>query len=307
MKLKIQSKSESREFNHPVWIYIPNRNEDWIRIHCSDSKISSLLVDREFFQSTAEGTVIDSFSKAIPDSSELKKRLEGSSFIPVLKRRVKDLSPVDQMKVLANTVLFRNPTIVHFKMPSNFLSSFNPGLVELLLRYLVTLEGSVLWEDTKNGFESYFSHFLSLMNQDNKLPSRLEELSLFEPLPFHPFRTQIKATGSNLSFEVGDIALNIDGDEFPSLLGLVNQDLILCLNEESFDTSKKERKDHLKVDLLTQNKKGLFYYQTFYFESIPMRVKSNRRSATPFIFVKLNLHRIYLFHPHTGERLFPAT
>lgn len=306
MKLTISCKIGFKEFALPAWIYIPNAGNDWIKISCSDSKVLSICVGHELIQKIREGTVIDCLSKALTDESELKKRLIGSSFLPVLKRRVKELSPLDQMKVLAHYLIFANPSIIHFKMPSSLFGNFNPALVELLLRYLSSLQCSILWEDPKNGLEAFFIHFKSQTSDEAKLPGRLEELSWFESLPFHPFKGQLKATGSNLAFELGDLTLDLDTEDFPSLLGLVNQDLILCLSDESFDTSRKDKKDYIKLNLQSQTKKGLLYHQVFIFESIPFCVKSTRRSATPFLFVKLDLNKVYIFHPQTGERLFPV-
>lgn|GEM_PF-1766545 len=309
MKLKIKTAGPKQlEWELPAWIYIQNQGTDWNHFHVQGANPRTLLMDQRYFQSIRSGTVIEAFSRAISSQSELKKRLEGSPLLAVLKRVVGELSPIDQMKVLAHTLLFSEPEILHFKMPSTYLNSFKPAVVEILLRFLSPFEGTVLWEDYTNSYESYFLHTPKVQDEENQLllPPRLEDISNFESLPFHPFRSKILATGSALSLKVGEKSLELDSEEFPALLGLVNHDLILCLSDDSFEISRKEKKGYFKLDLISQKKKGLSFHQVFSFESIPFSKKSLKRSATPFLFAKLDLGRLYLFHPKTGDRLFPG-
>jgi hypothetical protein len=251
--------------------------------------------------------VIQALSRAEPSNVELKKKITGSPLLGVLKRKVCELSALDQMRVLATALLLSDVEILHFKLPSSIFADLKPSTVEVLLRHLKAFQGSVLWEDSIEQFEPYFSNKVDLTptKEPSETPLKLEDLARFETLPFHPFRGTINKSDSGLTLLIGDHHIELEADEYPTILGLVNHELIVCLSDESFEFFRKEKKGCLKLPILHQNKYGLSYHQIYEFETVPFLHRAERRSPVPHVFVRPSLSRLYLFHPKSGARLFP--
>jgi hypothetical protein len=263
-----------------------------------------LLLSQHTFNGFLSKRLIDLFSLANKAESELKEIIKRTRFTKVLKSRMSEVSSHLRVELLKALIDCLEPEVIHLRKPETFL---DPGEVQLLLGSIFTYSGSIIVESDEQPLTGFFDSIVSDSTLlESELPSNLDEVKWYESQNRFTLHAQVLQQESELILNLEELKFLISKEDCASFIGLVNQELLANIGLDSFDVSIREKPGMIKVPTQILKQTGLQITGKIDTKKSTLFIPIHKRPPTPFLWLSLNPQKLYLFHPQTKQRIYPA-
>lgn len=231
---------------------------------------------------------------------QLKEFLTGSPFTSLLRTSFSRLSRQDQLRIIRDIAILNDVDLVHFKDPLDWFMSIDLDHFLMGIRKPAVVEStkpcrllSACWRIDATGTTKL----------TNKLPETLESVEMFDSKQRFHVKIQQNQEGPVLQLE--NLSFPLDNDQTLKLMGMMNQSLVMVANANDFEISKKIKPGFLKIDMIQQSFRGGRWLQSFSIQDQTLTRFSDHRARTPFLFIRPDLDRCWIFSADTRKRIYP--
>ena len=231
----------------------------------------------------------------------MKQYLKNSPFASILRTEFGRISRQDQLRVIKDLAVLNNVDLVHLKEPSKFFLDYDidqfsfgldrPCIIESI--YPCRFESSS-WRIDLNGSTKLYTC----------LPDSIEDLGYFGSK--YRFQARLTQEDEQTCIQIGNLNFPLDGEQMSQLMGLMNQDLVIALNAQDFELSKKQKSGFLKINLLKQSFRCGKWLQSFEIHEQVLTRSTTTRSRTPFLFLRPDLKSSWIFSADSRKLVHPA-
>ena len=262
---------------------------------------SSLLINSTQLNHWNQQSLEKVYQSSRCSFDELKQYLKNSPFASILRTKFKKISKQDQLRVIKDLAILCRVDFVHFKEPSMFFIDHD------IDQFAFGLDRPCIIESIQPGRYKSSSWRLDIKGATKLhkcLPESIEDLMFFDSK--QRFQASLINAEEETSIAIGSLEFQLDSEQTSQLMGLMNQDLVIAMNAQDFEVSKKQKNGFLKINLIKQSFRCGHWLQSFEIQNQVLTRTSSTRSRTPFLFMRPDLRSCWIFSADSRKILFPA-
>tara|TARA_Y100000589_G_scaffold202509_1_gene191001 strand:- start:491 stop:1396 length:906 start_codon:yes stop_codon:yes gene_type:complete len=262
---------------------------------------SSLIVNKNQLSNWNPQSLEKIYQGSQCSFDELKNYLKNSPFASILRTKFSKISKQDQLRVIRDLAILNQVDFVHFKEPSLFFIDNDIDQFAFGLDRPCIIESI---QPCRYKSSSWRLDSKGATNLQQCLPESIEDLAFFDSK--QRFQATLIKEKEETFMVIGNIEFQMDSEQVSQLMGLFNQDLVIAMNAQDFEISKKQKNGFLKIDIIKQSFRCGHWLQSFAIQNQVLTRTATARSRTPFLFIRPNLRSCWIFSAESRKILFPA-
>lgn len=304
MTLKVTSSNYVFSLESDQSLYIDQKLNHAIDFLSPDNN-KNIVLNSQFFDQLKTRSVLEVFSIFQNPEEDLKDFLINSPFVPVLKSLFSTLFKTEQIQVICALLKLAEFDSVHIKYPETFLDG---STLHSLFLGLSQLNTALIWEGTHFPNQCNFDFYgdANGIHHEQKLPNSPSKAQNYFGEETYFLHGSFASTEDNFLCKFGKLEIELSNDDKLLFLGLMNHSALFSFIPSQFTYHNKEKKGLIKCEFIKQYKRAKIHYAHICFKGIPLLVKSDKKFATPFVFVNPNLSQSLIFHKEKDQLLFPS-
>jgi len=263
---------------------------------------SKLLVNKQQLNTWQQMTLEKIYQSSKCNFEELKQYLKDSPFASILRTKFGRISRQDQLRVIKDLAILSDVDVIHLKEPSRFFLDYDIDQFTFGLDRPCVIESiqhcrfkSASWRIGIDGS----------INLQKCLPESIEDLVYFDSKC--RFQAQLLQEDKQTCMKIGNLNFPLDSEQLSQLMGLMNQDLVIALNAQDFEVSKKQKSGFLKINIIKQSFRCGKWLQSLEVHDQILTRSSNSRSRTPFLYLRPDLRSSWIFSADSRKLVYPSS